>query len=543
LATLKAGGAYVPLDPAYPKERLAFMLEDAHLSVLLTQKRLHDELPATNARLVYVDASEAGWQGYPTTNPESPVKLDNLAYVIYTSGSTGKPKGVCIAHRALANLLHAMREHTAITEDDSLLAVTTLSFDIAALELYLPLIAGARVVLASREMAADGEALSHCLADRRITLMQATPATWRLLIEAGWPGDLKLHSLCGGEALSPELAQQLLGRCASLTNLYGPTETTIWSSAERVQANQPISIGRPLANTEIYILDAHLNLTPIGVPGELYIGGAGLARGYLNRPQLTAEKFVSHPFKAHARLYKTGDLARYRQDGQIEFLGRLDHQIKLRGYRIELGEIEATLVQHPQVREAAVLVREDHPQDQRLVAYVVPIDSSSPASADELRSFLKTLLPDYMLPSSFVALDQMPLTPNGKLDRKALPIPDQTRADFEESFVAPRTPNEEMLAAIWAEVLKLERVGIHDNFFDLGGHSLLATQIVSRTRKTFSVESSLRDLFEQPTVAGFAEAITRRQMNAVDPEELMKMLAELEYVSENADARARASSH
>ncbi|MGH8727036.1 MAG: non-ribosomal peptide synthetase, partial [Burkholderiales bacterium] len=436
LGILKAGGAYVPLDPDYPNERLGFMVSDAALSVVVTQRGV--ELPANGAKVVYLDSDHGSIGAQPEHDPVIRADADALAYVIYTSGSTGKPKGVCVAHRALTNLLHAMRDHTAITGEDSLLAVTTLSFDIAALELYLPLIAGARLVLASRETTVDPAALSNCLAGRHISLMQATPATWRLLIEAGWMESGGLRVLCGGEALPQELADQLLARCASVSNVYGPTETTIWSSVERVQANRPISIGRPLANTEMYILDGALNPAPIGVPGELHIGGAGLARGYWNRPELTAEKFIPDPFSAapNARLYKTADLARHLPDGRIEFLGRIDNQVKLRGFRIELGEIEACLRQHPKVREAAVLAREDDPGDKRLAAYVVPNEANAAPSSDELRGFLKELLPDYMLPSSFTALDAMPLTPNGKLDRKALPEPDHALSD--STPVAPR---------------------------------------------------------------------------------------------------------
>ncbi|MFH0340608.1 MAG: amino acid adenylation domain-containing protein, partial [Chromatiales bacterium] len=506
LGISKAGGAYVPLDPAYPIERLGFMVRDAALSVVVTRQGL--ELPANGARLVRLDSDRTAIDAQPDHNPADRADADALAYVIYTSGSTGKPKGVCIAHRALANLLHAMREHTAITEEDSLLAVTTLSFDIAALELYLPLITGARLVLASRETAADGEALSKCLADCRITLMQATPATWRLLLEAGWQGSGKLRVLCGGEALPRELADQLLARCASVSNLYGPTETTIWSSAERVRANQPISIGCPLANTEMYILDSALNPAPIGVPGELHIAGAGLARGYLNRPELTAEKFISHPFSddPNERLYRSGDLARYRADGGIEFLGRIDSQVKLRGFRIELGEIEACLRQHSKLREAAVLAREDHGGERRLAAYFVPNDASAPASAEELRSFLKDLLPDYMVPSAFVALDQMPLTPNGKLDRKALPVPDRLRSD--SAPVAPRTPLEQQLAAIFASVLKIDRVGIRDNFFDLGGHSFLVLRVLAEIEKACGRRLSVATLFQAPTVEEIGRILT-----------------------------------
>ncbi|MCI0362343.1 MAG: amino acid adenylation domain-containing protein [Phycisphaerales bacterium] len=437
--------------------------------------------------------------------------------MIYTSGSTGKPKGVCIAHRALANLLHAMREHTAIAEDDLLLAVTTLSFDMAALELYLPLIAGARLVLASRETAAEGEALSKCFADHSITLMQATPATWRLLIEAGWQGSDKLRVLCGGEALPRELADQLLTRCASVSNLYGPTETTIWSSAERVQANQTISIGRPLANTEIHILDGALNPVPIGVPGELHIGGAGLARGYLNRPELTAEKFIANPFSGdpNARLYKTGDLARYRADGNIEFLGRTDQQVKIRGFRIELAEIEAALAQHPEVKACAVLSREGTPGDKRLIAYLVA-KAEAPALS-ELRGFIQSKLPEYMMPSAFVMLDALPMTLNGKLDRKALPAPSDARPDIGDAFIAPANSLESMLADIYSDVLNIKQIGIHDNFLNLGGHSLLAAQIIARVRQALQIELPVRLLLEGSSVSALAAQIETCELKKYAP--------------------------
>jgi amino acid adenylation domain-containing protein len=500
LGILKAGGAYVPLDPSYPGERLAFMMSDAALSIVVTERA--SRLPQDNTKLVYVDSDAIA--GEPEHNPAARATANALAYVIYTSGSTGKPKGVMIEHGALANLLHAMREHTAIAEKDWWLAVTTLSFDIAAAELYLPLITGAKLVLVGREMSMDGEALSRCLSNR-ITLMQATPSTWRLLIEAGWKGSRTLRVLCGGEALSRELADQLLARCASLSNLYGPTETTIWSSAAKIHANRPISIGRPLANTEMYVLDDALNPVPVGVPGELHIGGAGLARGYLNRPELTREKFVANPFHPHTRLYKTGDLARYRADGEIEFLGRIDHQIKLRGYRIEPGEIEACLAQHAKITEAAVTAREDRPGDRRLVAYVVPRDAESPPSMSELRQTLKTRLPDYMLPSSFVVIDKLPLTPNGKLDRKALPAPD--RLDAGASQVAPRTPLEAQLAAIFATVLQIKSVGARDNFFDLGGHSFLVLRVLAEIEKAFGQRLSVATLFQAATVEEIAKSL------------------------------------
>ena len=534
LGILKAGGAYVPLDPMYPKERLAFMLEDGQAQVLLTQKRLRESLPGYGGPVVYLDR---GWEGHVPTSKENPAsitKSDTLAYVIYTSGSTGLPKGVQVEHRALVNLLHAMQQHLGLSGKDVLLAVTTLSFDIAGLELFLPLLAGAQLIVASREVTMEGTALAEMLSASGATLMQATPATWRLLVDVGWQGSQSLKVLCGGEALSSDLAVQLQPRGECLWNLYGPTETTIWSAVNRVDAEEArigdaaVAIGRPIANTQIYVLDRMGQPVPIGVAGELHIGGAGLARGYLNRPELTAEKFIVNPFTVGpgARLYKTGDRACYRTDGKIKYLGRSDNQVKLRGHRIELGEIEAVLSGLWAVHEAVVLAREDVPGDKRIVAYVVA-SQEAPLKTSELSSFLKQKLPEYMIPSAFVLLDALPLTPNGKVDRRALPAPDQARPQLEEAFVAPRSPIEEAVAGIWSHVLGLERIGIHDSFFELGGHSLLATQIVSALRKTFQVELPLRSLFETPTVAGLAAAIQESKAGKGDNEEVVAALPEI----------------
>ncbi|MBZ5536433.1 MAG: amino acid adenylation domain-containing protein [Acidobacteriia bacterium] len=506
LGVLKAGGTYLPLDPAFPRERLAFMVEDSQASVLLTDLQMQPTLPPHSARVLLLDDPALNSLGEENLPVES--GPEHLAYVLYTSGSTGKPKGVQISHRAVVNFLHSMQREPGLTADDILLAVTTLSFDIAGLELYLPLMVGARVVVASRETAADGIRLADLMERSAATVMQATPATWRVLVESGWKGNPSLKLLCGGEALSHELAQQLLSRCGELWNLYGPTETTIWSTAARVTASdEKISIGRPIANTEIYILDSNLQPVPVGVAGELHIGGDGLARGYLNRDELTAERFINHPFNSapRARLYKTGDLARYRADGNIEHLGRLDFQVKLRGFRIELGEIESLLRQQSAVREAVVVVREDTPGDQRLVAYLLAQPGQTPDFA-ELRQYLRTSLPDYMVPSFFVLLDTLPLTPNGKIDRRALPVPEGKRL-VEISFVAPRTPLEESVASVWQELLGIDRVGIHDDFFDLGGHSLTAIQVKSRLLERMHVDLPLRSLFESPTVASLAEQI------------------------------------
>jgi acyl-coenzyme A synthetase/AMP-(fatty) acid ligase/acyl carrier protein len=392
----------------------------------------------------------------------------------------------------------------------------------------------------SREVAADGAQLSKRLADFGATAMQATPASWYLLLEAGWRGCRRLKILCGGEALPRELASQLRARGASLWNLYGPTETTIWSAAGEVVPSEDgaVPIGPPLANTQLYLLDGHRQPVPIGVPGELYIGGVGLARGYLNHPELTADRFVPNPFsgEAGARLYKTGDLARYLPDGNIAFLGRLDHQVKMRGFRIELGEIEAVLNQNPAVRDAVVVARKDDREDTHLVAYVVSKSEPIPTASD-LRRFLTSKLPEFMIPSAVVFLATLPLTPNGKVNRRALPAPDQGRTDLENPFVGPRSPVEERLAEIWAEVLKLERVGVGDNFFDLGGHSLSATRVISRVRKAFQIEVPLRALFENPTVAGLAVPIVQALASEAIPEDLADTLGKLEALSDEEAQR------
>ncbi|MFN6483357.1 MULTISPECIES: amino acid adenylation domain-containing protein [unclassified Nostoc] len=565
LGVLKTGGAYVPLDPTYPKERLTFMLDDAQVSVLLTQANLLD-LVKNQVEVVCLDTDKEKIAHYPTHKPAYLATTENLAYVIYTSGSTGTPKGVKVSHQNVVNLLASMREQPGLTRQDILLSVTTLSFDIAVLEIFLPLIVGATTLIVSREVATDGEKLLKTLNNSGITVMQATPATWRLLLAAGWQGSKQLKILCGGEALPPTLAKELVNRAHSVWNMYGPTETTIWSTCYQIKADGIPLIGQPIANTEIYLLDAYQQPVPVGVPGELYIGGAGVALGYLNRPELTTERFISNPFsqEPHARLYRTGDLVRYRTDGNLEYLQRIDNQLKIRGFRIELGEIEAVMAQYPAVKEAVVIVREDIPNEKTLVGYLVPNTPSPVKSLAEsasstqhiqawnqrwdllskpeslqdqtlgnayanspiqqqaennqlipqLRQFLKEKLPNYMVPTTFVTLDAMPLTPNGKVDRKALPIPDFARPELSESYVAPRTLVEQQIAGIWAQVLNLENIGIHDNFFELGGHSVLAIQVTSRLRQTFQVEIPLFNLFEVPTVADLAERIETLQWAA-----------------------------
>ena len=509
LAVLKAGGAYVPLDPAYPSDRIKYVLNDAHVKVLITQNSLFKFLPHTSAEALCIDF----WKPFAdesTENVSSGVTPQNLAYVIYTSGSTGKPKGVQLEHRSVVNFLCSMQREPGLTSSDALLAVTTLSFDIAGLEMYLPLLTGARLVIASRETTSDGRLLTDLLARSKATVMQATPATWRLLFESGWTGNKTLKVLVGGEALSADLARELASKCGSVWNMYGPTETTIWSSLYRVEGRdeKSVPIGKPIANTAFYILDSNRQPVPLGSEGELYIGGEGLARGYFERPDLTAEKFVSDPFSSgeNARMYRTGDLARFRATGDVEFLGRIDHQVKIRGFRIELGEIEAVLEQLSAVRQAVVVAREDVTGDKRLVAYVVP-EMSVVLRTGELRTHVRKQLPDYMTPCAFVQLGSLPLTPNGKVDRNALPTPKASDYEAGRDYVAPRDVTERRLAELWEEVLAIRPIGVTTSFFDLGGRSILAARLFTRIASTFGKDLPLATLFKSPTVELLAKEL------------------------------------
>jgi amino acid adenylation domain-containing protein/FkbM family methyltransferase len=507
LGILKAGAAYVPLDPAFPMNRLSYMVEDSKMSVLITQRDLEGTLhvrPRVVVRLD-TDSSEILKQSKLSTGlPE--VDQKSLAYVLYTSGSTGRPKGVMISHSAIANFLLSMRREPGCSSKDTLLAVTTLSFDIAGLELYLPLVSGAKVVITSREDAIDPSRLQKRIRESGCTIMQATPATWRALIHAGWGGSAGLKVLCGGEPLPRELAKELLPRCGELWNMYGPTETTVWSTVHRVaSADAPLPIGRAIANTQVYVLDGYRNLLPIGVVGELYIGGDGLARGYWQRQELTQERFVPNPFAPNTLLYRTGDLARWRPDGTLECLARMDNQVKIRGFRIELGEIEAILGSHEAIRQCAVIAREDVPGNKELVAYFETREGSAPDLA-VLRAHLTKDLPAYMIPSVFVHMESWPLTPNGKLDRKSLPAPTQ-RVTTAGDFLAPRDLLEQLLAQIWSKALNVKRVGLRDNFFDLGGHSLLAVRVMVETGKLCNTQLPLALLLQAPTIAELAEIL------------------------------------
>jgi len=533
LGIMKAGGAYVPLDPSYPRERLEFMLQDADASVLVTQESLLPSLSSQRAQVVCIDRDWARISQQSTEDPQTAVTPRNLSYLIFTSGSTGRPKGVQLEHRNVVNFLNAVRRLFTLSQQDTYLGVASMSFDASVLDFFLPLSVGARLVIVDAETTQDGHALAETISRAGVTAMHATPSTWRSLIDSGWRGDTKLKIFSGGEALPWDLAKQLLPRCSALWNLYGPTETAVYSAIHKVESSDgTVLVGRPVDNTQIYILDVRQQPTPIGVPGEICIAGAGVARGYLHRPELTAEKFVSHAFReAGARMYRTGDLGRFRPDGVIQCLGRVDHQVKLRGFRIELGEIEAVLMQHPGIRQAVADVRTGGSGDKRLVAYLVFAGASSPAVSD-LRSFLKTKLPDYMVPSSFVALESLPVSPNGKLNRRALPDIDDARAGLAREFVAPSTPVEQAVAEIFSEVLEVRQVGLHDDFFELGGHSLLATRVVSRLRDRFQIEMTPRFLFESPAVAEMATRISELLLQSTNPDEMAMILADLAELEE-----------
>jgi amino acid adenylation domain-containing protein len=511
LAILKAGGAYLPLDPTLPPERLNFMIQESGAPLILTHSKLQTLFAEQPTRLLCLDS--------PQQTPERPQRgeipnhrssSENIAYVIYTSGSTGKPKGVPICHRSVVNLITGITDQLQLTAHDVFLAVTTLSFDIATAELFVPLSLGAKVVLVPQAVAADGQQLLAILEKTGATFLQPTPATWRLLLAAGWKGTPTLKMVSTGEALSADLARELLPRGKALWNLYGPTETTIWSTAGQITSAQgPIHIGRPLANTQVYILDQTLQPVPVGVAGELFIGGDGLARGYLDRPELTAEQFISHPFGARPgeRLYRTRDLARYRADGMIECLGRLDHQVKIRGYRIELGEIEATLSTHPAIASCVAHAFVPATGERQLVAYCVA-RAPTPPSVSELREHLRRTLPEYMIPAFLVFLPNLPLSPNGKVDRKALPDPSLSDLVQTREIVPPRNVLELELTRIWQQIFQRHDIGALDNFFELGGHSLLAARMGAEIEASLRCKMPMATLFQSPTIADLAQQLS-----------------------------------
>jgi amino acid adenylation domain-containing protein len=494
---------------------LRFLLADAEVGVLLTERRQLERLPPDGVAVVCLDSERAAIALAPQTPLQSGASAEHLAYVMYTSGSTGQPKGVAVSHRAVVRLVQNT-DYFRGGPGEVFLQLAPMAFDLSTFELWAPLLTGGKLVIAPPG-ALSLEEIGRVIRQHGVTALWLTAGLFHLMVDERL-GDLTgvRQLLAGGDVLSVthvERALRELPECR-LINGYGPTESTTFASCHAIALEDlrtSVPIGRPIANTQVYVLDRHLEPVPVGVPGELYLGGDGLARGYLRRPALTAERFLPDPFRPASgsepggRLYRTGDRARWLAGGTLEFLGRLDDQVKLSGYRIEPGEIETVLVQHPEVRAAAVIAREDWPGDRRLVAYVVPAGRLEAVS--ELRTFLQQRLPDYMVPSVFVALDQLPLSPNGKIDRRSLPAP-QAATPQQGRFIAPRTPAEELLAGLWASVLRLERVSVEDNFFALGGHSLLATQVISRVRTAFGVELPLRALFEDPTVAGLARRVT-----------------------------------
>jgi len=507
LAILRAGAGYLPLDPQFPRDRIEFMLDDSKASLLLTSGAYKDHF-GTHAKQLVLEEIMPLIANLPGSFSGPALSGNDLAYVLYTSGSTGKPKGVQVEHHNLVNFLLSMQKTPGITAGDRLLAVTTISFDIAGLELYLPLIAGAQLILADKDTVKDGRLLAHLLDDSRATIMQATPSGWRILLDAD-PKRRNLKALCGGEALPKDLADALLASTQSLWNVYGPTETTIWSSVKQITpADTLITIGRPIDNTQIYILDPYGHPTPIGTPGEIVIAGDGVARGYLGRPELTAEKFIPDTFATRTglRMYRTGDLGKLLPNGEILCLGRMDQQVKIRGYRIEPGEIEFALTRIPGIREAVVITREDNPGDHRLVAYLVAPGNTERGFAD-WRKALKASLPEYMIPTDFVLVDSLPKTNNGKIDRKSLPKPAQISNPAGE-FIAPSTDAEKLVARIWSEALGIEKPSIDANFFELGGYSLIAVKVMVAIERETGRRLPLATLFENPTIEKLALMVT-----------------------------------
>ena len=512
LGVLKSGAAYLPLDPVLPAQRVEFILADAQVSLIITQSELFTSIPTSRLAVLFLD----GLADTTVSSVDGDPTAEDVAYLIYTSGSTGTPKGTKIPHRALVNLLASMLREPRLTRSDTLVAITTLSFDIAALEIFGPLVCGAKLVIASREHVIDPIRLAQLLDQTSANVMQATPSTWRMLVESGWMGSSHLRMWCGGEALPADLAESLLSRGRELWNLYGPTETTIWSAAHRVRSgDDPILIGHPIANTTMYVLDDNHQPVPIGVPGELYIGGMGVALGYWNREELTASRFVDDPFlpSSEKKLYRTGDLARFHRNGQIQLLGRVDHQVKLRGHRIELGEIEVILERHPNIAQAVVSLTGEG-SGQQLTGYIKYSDET--VESGVIRSWLQKRLPEYMIPSTWVALSEIPLTPNGKVDRKQLPKPSPVSRPATDFEVNPRNHIESSLAAIWGEVLGLKQVSVRDNFFDLGGHSLRLIQVHAKMREMLDADVAVIDLFRYPTIESLASWLaSKRQLAEV----------------------------
>lgn len=515
LAVLKAGCTYIPLDPIYPKDRLALILEDGNPALMITEKKLLESLPKTETKNIFIEEVEA-YKDYSGENTNFSVTPNTVAYLIYTSGSTGKPKGVQIEHFSMVNFLASMAKKPGITSEDVMLAVTTISFDIAGLEMYLPILCGATIFIASQETSMNPDLLIQKIEECKATILQATPVTFRMLNSAEWNGSKKLKILCGGEAMPKELAYDLIKKCGELWNMYGPTETTVWSTVEKVEVDENdktgyVNLGKPIDNTFIYILNTEFQPVPIGYPGELFIGGDGLARGYFNLPAMTKEKFLPDTFsdKPGARMYRTGDLVQQTESGKIEFLNRVDSQVKIRGFRIELGEIESAIAQFNTIKNNVVIVREDTPGDKKLVAYIIKTEDMEIDIA-ELRQFLKTKIPDYMVPSAFVFIVQFPLTPNEKIDRKVLPSPLEVAPQQAKTYMEPQTETERKLAAIWSDVLKIQRIGIDENFFEIGGHSMIAVTLMVKIEKELGIRLPLAILFDHSNIHDMALLLDKK---------------------------------
>jgi amino acid adenylation domain-containing protein len=531
LGILKAGGAYLPLDPSYPAGRLAFMLEDSQIQILLSQSHVSVHLPVHQAKTINLDSDWVVISREPATKPAVNINPDNLAYMIYTSGSTGRPKGTMLMHKGLSNLTAAQKEAFDIHKGSRVLQFSPYSFDASVWETFMALANGATLCLFPQEILTSGLDLARGLSEKAITNMTLPPSVLRILPEGRLP-ELKTV-IAAGEACTPELVGKWApGR--QFFNAYGPTETTVCATMYLCDDKDllPPPIGRPIANAKVYILDRNCQPVPIGVPGELHIGGVSLARGYWNRPDVTAAKFIDNPFVPATRLYKTGDLVKYRQDGNIEFLGRIDQQVKVRGFRIELGEIENVINNHPDVQESVVLAKGGDQQEKKLVAYIVAVDARS-ISTHDLKELMRQSLPEYMIPQVFMILETFPLSPSGKVDRNALPEPESTRL-VETEYVPPRNEQEAKMVQICAELLHLDQVGIFDNFFDLGGHSLLATQFVARLRDEFLIEIPLRSLFEHPTVDQLSSLVTAmRQENETESEKITRLMKRIDQLSED----------
>lgn len=518
LAIMKSGAAYIPLDPEYPRERIEYMLENSNAKILITSKKYSGHFKS-NANELIIEDSLSSLSSFSDKCPSVNLKASDFVYILYTSGSTGKPKGVQVKHHSLVNVLLSAQKLPGITSSDNMLAIATISFDIAELEIYLPLVSGARIVLADAATARDAYKLLALIKEKNVTMMQATPSTWRMLLDAGWDKPFNSKIICGGEALPRDIADKLIPLCSSLWNMYGPTETTIYSTRKQITKNDEIiTIGWPMDNTQVYILDEYLKNVPPGATGEIFIAGEGVATGYLNKSDLTTERFLPNPFSKDINntMYRTGDLGRFLENGEIQYLGRIDQQVKIRGYRIELGEIEYSIGKLEGIKEAVVIAREDIPGNPKLAAYVIPVQQNDKINYDskeqklKWRNAIKEILPAYMVPNDWVVLSEFPLTPNNKIDKKALPKPSYELNGYsKKSARLPITENEKLIAKIWEEELGRKNITLDDDFFDLGGHSLIAVKMMNRLDKEIGKRIPLAALFEGPTVEKLAALIDK----------------------------------